>query len=45
VDDGLQLASLLGMRYKSCLSQNEHLLVLKCVLPLEACEDSSSQHG
>jgi hypothetical protein len=45
VDDELQLASLLGMRYKSCLSQNEHLLVLKCVLPLEACEDSSSQHG
>jgi hypothetical protein len=44
VDDGLQLASLLGMRYKSCLSQNEHLLVLKCVLPLEACEDSSFQH-
>jgi hypothetical protein len=33
------------MRYKPCLSQNEHLLVLKCVLPLEACEDSSSQHG
>jgi hypothetical protein len=33
------------MRYKSCLSQNEHLLVLKYVLPLEACEDSSSQHG
>jgi hypothetical protein len=33
------------MRYKSCLSQNEHLLVPKCALPLEACEDSSSQHG
>jgi hypothetical protein len=44
VDDGLQLASLIGMRYKSRLSQNEHWLVLKCVLPLEACEDSSSQH-
>jgi hypothetical protein len=44
VDDELQLASLLDMRYKSCLSQNEHLLVLKCVLPLEACEDSSFQH-
>jgi hypothetical protein len=33
------------MRYKARLSQNEHLLVLKRVLPLEACEDSSSQHG
>jgi hypothetical protein len=33
------------MRYKSCLSQNEHLLILKCALPLEAYEDSSSQHG
>jgi hypothetical protein len=33
------------MRYKPCLSQNEHLLVPKCVLPLEACEDSSFQHG
>jgi hypothetical protein len=31
------------MRYKPCLSQNEHLLV-KYVLPLEACEDSLSQH-
>jgi hypothetical protein len=31
VDDKLQPASLLGMHYKSCLSQNEHLLVLKCV--------------
>jgi hypothetical protein len=30
---------------KSCLSQNEHWLVLKCVLPLEVCGDSSSQHG
>jgi hypothetical protein len=45
VDDGLQLVSLLDMRYKPCLSQNEHWLVLKCALPLEACEDSSSQHG
>jgi hypothetical protein len=45
VVDGLQLASLLGIRYKPCLSQNEQLLVLKCVLPLEACEDSSFQHG
>jgi hypothetical protein len=45
VDDELQLASLLDMRYKSCLSQNEHLLVLKCVIPLESCEDSSFQHG
>jgi hypothetical protein len=45
VDGGLQLASLLGMRYKPYLSQNEHWLVLKCALPLEACEDSSSQHG
>jgi hypothetical protein len=44
VDDGLQLDFLLGMRYKLYLSQNEHLLVLKCVLPLEAYEDSSSQH-
>src|SRR5699024_10359600 len=43
VDDELQLASLLDMRYKLCLSQNEHLLVLKCALSLEACEDSSSQ--
>jgi hypothetical protein len=33
------------MRYKPCLSQNEHWLVPKCVLPLEVCEDSSSQHG
>jgi hypothetical protein len=32
------------MRYKSCLSQNEHLLVPKCDLPLEACEDPSFQH-
>jgi hypothetical protein len=38
VDGGLQLASLLGMRYKPCISQNEHWLVLKCVIPLEACE-------
>jgi hypothetical protein len=45
VDDEHQLAFLLGMRYKPCLSQNEHLLVLKCALPLEAYEDSSSQHG
>jgi hypothetical protein len=44
VDDGLQPAFLLGMCYKPCLSQNEHWLVLKCVLPLEACEDSSFQH-
>jgi hypothetical protein len=44
VDDGLQLASLLGMRYKSCMSQSEHWLVLKCALPLEAYEDSSSQY-
>jgi hypothetical protein len=41
VDDERQLAFLLGMRYKPCLSQNEHLLVLKCALPLEAYEDSS----
>jgi hypothetical protein len=33
------------MRYKSYLSQNEHWLVPKCVLPLEACEDSSFQRG
>jgi hypothetical protein len=45
VDDELQLAFLLDMRYKSRLSQNEHLLVLECVLPLEDCEDSSFQHG
>jgi hypothetical protein len=45
VDDVLQLASLLDMSYKSCLSQNEHWLVLKCVLPLEVCEDSSFQYG
>jgi hypothetical protein len=45
VDDGLQLAFLLDMRYKPCLSGNEHWLVPKCVIPLEACEDSSSQHG
>jgi hypothetical protein len=45
VDDLCQLAFLLDMRYKLCLSQNEHLLVPKCVLPLEACEDSSFQHG
>jgi hypothetical protein len=45
VDDELQLAFLLGMRYKPCLSQNEHWLVLKCALPLEAYEDYSFQHG
>jgi hypothetical protein len=45
VDDGCQLAFLLDMRYKPYLSENEHLLVLKCALPLEACEDSSSQCG
>jgi hypothetical protein len=39
VDDEHQLASLPDMRYKSCLSQNEHLLVPKCVLPLEAFDD------
>jgi hypothetical protein len=33
------------MRYKPYLSQNEHLLILKCALPLEVCEDSSFQHG
>jgi hypothetical protein len=44
LDGGCQLAFLFGMHYKTCLSQIEHLLVLKCVLPLEACEDSSSQH-
>jgi hypothetical protein len=33
------------MRYKSCLSQNEHLLILKCDLHLKAYEDSSSQQG
>jgi hypothetical protein len=44
VDDEHQLASLPDMRYKSCLSQNEHLLVSKCVLLLEACEDSLFQH-
>jgi hypothetical protein len=45
VDGERQHAFLLGMRYKPSLSQNEHWLVLKCGLPLEACEDSSSQHG
>jgi hypothetical protein len=45
VDDVYQLASLLDMRYKPCLSQNEHWLVPKCVIPLEVCEDSLSQHG
>jgi hypothetical protein len=30
------------MRYKSCLSQNQHLLVIKCAPLLEVCEDSSS---
>jgi hypothetical protein len=45
VDDERQLDFLLDMRYKPCLSQNEHLLVLKCALPLGVCEDSSSQHG
>jgi hypothetical protein len=45
VNDGRQLAFLLDMRYRPCLSQNERLLVIKCALPLEACEDSSSQHG
>jgi hypothetical protein len=44
VDDELQPAFLLGMLYKPYLSQNEHLLVLKCVLPLEVCEDSLFQH-
>jgi hypothetical protein len=45
VDDESQPAFLFDMRYKPCLSQNEHLLVPKYVLPLEACEDSSFQHG
>jgi hypothetical protein len=45
VDDGLHFSFLLSMRYKSCISQNEHLLVLKCAIPLEACEDSSFQYG
>jgi hypothetical protein len=45
MDDECQLAFLLGMRYKPYLSQNEYLLVLKCALPLEVCEDSSFQHG
>jgi hypothetical protein len=45
VNDGCQLAFRFDMRYKSCFSQNEHLLVLKCVLPLEVCGDSSFQHG
>jgi hypothetical protein len=45
VDGGLQLASLLDMHYKPYLSQNEHWLVLKCALPLEACEDSSPNMG
>jgi hypothetical protein len=45
VDGGYQLAFVLDMRYKPCLSQNEHWLVPKCVLRLEACEDSSFQHG
>jgi hypothetical protein len=40
MDGERQLAFLLGMRYKPCLSQNEHWLVLKCALPLEAYEDS-----
>jgi hypothetical protein len=44
VDDEHQLASLPDMRYKPCLSQNEHWLVPKCVLPLKAYEDSLSQH-
>jgi hypothetical protein len=35
----------LCLRPNTCLSQNEHLLILKCALPLEAYEDSSSQHG
>jgi hypothetical protein len=45
VDGGYLLASLLDMHYKPYLSQNEHWLVPKCALALEACEDSSSQHG
>jgi hypothetical protein len=45
VDDECQLAFLLSKRYKPYLSQNEHLLDLKCVLPLEVCVDSSSQKG
>jgi hypothetical protein len=45
MDDEHQLASQLGMRYKFCFSQNAHLLVPKCAIPLEAYEDSSSQHG
>jgi hypothetical protein len=44
VDDEHQLAFLLGMRYRPYLSQNEHWLVIKCALPLEACKDFSSQH-
>jgi hypothetical protein len=45
VDGESQLAFLLDMHYKPCLSQNEHLLILKYAPPLEACEDSSSQRG
>jgi hypothetical protein len=45
VDDERQLAFLLGMRYKPCLSRNEHLLVLKCVLPLEFVEILHSNMG
>jgi hypothetical protein len=45
VDDERKLAFLLDMRYEPCLSQNEHWSVPKCAIPLEACEDSSSQHG
>jgi hypothetical protein len=45
VGGGLQLVFLLDMHYKSYLFQNEHLLFLKCVLPLEVCGDSSFQYG
>jgi hypothetical protein len=40
----IQLASLLSMLHMVYLSKSKHLLVLKCLCPLEAYEDSSSQH-
>jgi hypothetical protein len=44
LDDLFPPIYLLGMLHKVYLSQKRHRLVLTNVLPLEAYEDSSSQH-
>jgi hypothetical protein len=39
------LVFLFGMIHMACLSQSTHLLVLKCVRPLQVYKDSSYKHG